>query len=259
MAKRFFSTELLDDPWVMDLPNKYKLFWVYLLTKCDYTGIWQVNYKSAQFYVGEHLEPVECERMFNSRIIKIEEGKYWFLPKFVEFQYGSELSYANPAVRKVIYKLQSEGLLSLLPNIKIKGLPSTFVGAEEKEEEEVKEKEEEKKEYKKIPFEQFWALYDKKVGNQKELKKKWEDLSLKNQEKVLSHIPKYKLAQPDKQYRKNPKSYLNQKSWEDEIIASATSLPESMTMKEAREFGISQTVLNSKYQFNQASGKFYLK
>jgi hypothetical protein len=33
-------------------------------------------------------------------------------------------------------------------------------------------------------------------------------------------VPKYKAAQPDKRFRKNPEAYLNQKAWNDEIIFS---------------------------------------
>jgi hypothetical protein len=115
------------------------------------------------------------------------------------------------------------------------------------------------KEYIGVPFERFWEAYDKKVGEKNKVKKKWGALTLETQNKILAHIPKYKLAQPNKQYRKNPETYLNNKSWEDEIIASSTNLPASMTMQEVRELGVSQSILNSKYQFNQASGKFYLK
>ena len=34
----------------------------------------------------------------------------------------------------------------------------------------------------------------------------------------MEHIPKYKQAQPDKKFRKNPETFLNNKSWNDEII-----------------------------------------
>jgi len=73
-------------------------------------------------------------------------------------------------------------------------------------------------ENKKIPFSHFWDLYDKKVGDKSRIKKKWDKLSLKNQNEAIDHIKKYKEAQPDKQFRKNPETYLNQKSWNDEII-----------------------------------------
>lgn len=69
-----------------------------------------------------------------------------------------------------------------------------------------------------IPFSVFWDLYDKKVGYNEKLKKKWESLKDEEREKAIQHIPKYKLATPDKQYRKNPETYLNNKSFNDEIV-----------------------------------------
>jgi len=76
-----------------------------------------------------------------------------------------------------------------------------------------------KEETNKIDFDTFWDLYDKKVGDKTKLKKKWDKLSLEIQTKALEHITEYKKAQQDKQYRKNPDTYLNNKSWNDEIIS----------------------------------------
>lgn len=70
----------------------------------------------------------------------------------------------------------------------------------------------------KIPFDKFWNLYDKKVGKKDKVQKKWDSLSLETQNKIIDHIPKYKISQPDKQYRKNPETFLNNESWNDEII-----------------------------------------
>lgn len=67
-------------------------------------------------------------------------------------------------------------------------------------------------------FEAFWELYDKKVGKKDILIKKWLKISDEERELAMSYIPKYKLAQPDKKYRKNPETFLNQKAWNDELI-----------------------------------------
>ena len=67
-------------------------------------------------------------------------------------------------------------------------------------------------------FEDFWDLYDKKVGDKKKLFIKWKKLKDEDKTKIFIHIPKYKSAIPDKQFRKNPETYLNNNSWNDEII-----------------------------------------
>lgn len=69
-------------------------------------------------------------------------------------------------------------------------------------------------------FEMFWDLYEKKVGEKSKLIKKWDKLTEEERTKALEYIPKYKLAQPDKKYRKNPETFLNNKSWNDELIDS---------------------------------------
>lgn len=71
-----------------------------------------------------------------------------------------------------------------------------------------------------IDFDFFWDLYDKKVGEKGKLKKKWDALNDLEREFAIKHIPNYKLSQPDKKFRKNPETYLNNKSWNDEIISS---------------------------------------
>jgi uncharacterized protein YdaU (DUF1376 family) len=75
---------------------------------------------------------------------------------------------------------------------------------------------------KKNNFEKFWNLYDKKVGDRNKIEKKFNALSKENQNNIFDYIPKYIQAQPEKRYRKNPDTFLNQKGWNDEIIPSQT-------------------------------------
>lgn len=74
-----------------------------------------------------------------------------------------------------------------------------------------------------INFSVFWDLYDKKVGEKEKLEKKWLSLTDTEREKAIQQIPKYKLSQPEKKFRKNPETYLNNKSFNDEIINDVSS------------------------------------
>ena len=67
-------------------------------------------------------------------------------------------------------------------------------------------------------FEDFWDLYDKKTGNKMLIKPKFDKLPQKVKEQILNYLPAYIESTPDKAYRKNPQTFLNNKSWEDEII-----------------------------------------
>ena len=95
MAKRFTDSEKWQDAWFMDLPSKYKLFWLFLCDQCDHAGVWKVNFKVAAFYVGEHLEPSEVKRFLKERVEFISD-EYWYLTKFIKFQYKVEVSNLNP-------------------------------------------------------------------------------------------------------------------------------------------------------------------
>lgn len=88
----------------------------------------------------------------------------------------------------------------------------------------IRNKERNKEEVKVIDdfdFDFFWNDYDKKIGLEK-CKKKWISLKQEERDLIFLHIPKYKESQPDKQFRQNPETYLNNKSWNDEIIKKQT-------------------------------------
>ncbi len=77
-------------------------------------------------------------------------------------------------------------------------------------------------------FERAWNLYEKKVGCKAKLEKKWNSMSLKDRKAAIEYIPLYVISQPDKQYRKNFQTFLNQRGWEDEIIGT----PQQPTINE---------------------------
>ena len=74
-----------------------------------------------------------------------------------------------------------------------------------------------------IEFEFFWNEYDKKVGVKEKLKKKWNNLTDIERQNAMNYIDLYKQSVPDKQFRKNPETFLNNKSWNDEIIKRTDS------------------------------------
>lgn len=66
-------------------------------------------------------------------------------------------------------------------------------------------------------FDDFWQLYDKNNDKPKCLKK-WEKIKQVAREKIMQHLALYVRATPDRQYRKNPQTYLTNESWNDEIL-----------------------------------------
>jgi len=66
-------------------------------------------------------------------------------------------------------------------------------------------------------FEYFWEQYDKKIDRVK-CEKIWNNLSDEEINKILTSVCDYVKANNDKQFRKHPTTYLNNKSFNDEII-----------------------------------------
>lgn len=66
-------------------------------------------------------------------------------------------------------------------------------------------------------FTNWWDMYAKKIDRQKCLRK-W--LKLTNAERMacMAATPAYVASTPDLQYRRHPATYLNNKSWENQII-----------------------------------------
>lgn len=114
MAKRFTDTNKYKKPFIRGLQGAYKIFWDYLYHECDHAGIWIVDFEVAQLYVGKDMpiNKIDALKYFNEgekRIIEIDNGLRWFLPSFVEFQYG-ELNEQNRAHNSVISILNKYGL-----------------------------------------------------------------------------------------------------------------------------------------------------
>lgn len=68
-------------------------------------------------------------------------------------------------------------------------------------------------------FNDFWNLYDKKI-DLKISKSKWDILTQKEKEDIMNFLPAYIQSTPDKQFRKHPKTFLNNKSWNNEITTN---------------------------------------
>lgn len=66
-------------------------------------------------------------------------------------------------------------------------------------------------------FEFWWRSYDKKVGKDK-ARKLWDKLSNKDKKACMEYTPSYVASTSEKRFRKNPETFLRNKSWNDELI-----------------------------------------
>lgn len=131
MAKRFTATEKWEDAWFTTLNVKQKLFWLYLLDKCDHAGIWEKNFRVASFLLGFPVDD-NFSSYLRGKILEINSSK-WFIPKFILFQYGELSETCRPHI-PVIKQLERYNLKGYL-----KGIDTL----QEQEQEQVKEQEQE--------------------------------------------------------------------------------------------------------------------
>lgn len=100
-------------------------------------------------------------------------------------------------------------------------------------------------------FDKAWQLYQKKVGSKARLNKKWNSMSQADRKAATEYIPLYVLSTPDKQYRKNFQTFLNQRSWEDEII---TKVQAEVPMQDGNEISVLISATKERIA-NAATGK----
>lgn len=110
MAKRFTDTDKWKKPFIRGLEGAYKLLWFYIIDDCDHAGIWQVDIEVAELRIGEKLDIYKALEQFSDKIIPFSNGEKWFIPAFIDFQYG-ELNPENRAHGSVLNQLKKYNLL----------------------------------------------------------------------------------------------------------------------------------------------------
>lgn len=101
MGKRFTDTDKWRKPFIKGLKPELKLFWFYLLDDCDIAGLWQVDFDVAEIRIGCKLNKSEILAAFDDHIILLDNGDKWFVPSFLEFQNGPQLSKTNNIFKSI--------------------------------------------------------------------------------------------------------------------------------------------------------------
>jgi len=108
MAKRFTASDKWEDAWFRELPPPAKLFWLFLLDRCNTAGIWKTDYGLASFCIGVPMD-ADILTHFSGRVEKLNGDKLWIV-RFVEFQCGKLHQDSNPH-KPIIKALAQHGLL----------------------------------------------------------------------------------------------------------------------------------------------------
>jgi hypothetical protein len=230
MSKRFIDTGFLDQKWIRKLSPEKKIFLIYLMLKCDNAGIIELDLEDAEFWIGKKI--TDLSFLPENYLIPLNGTCKYFMPKFIEWQYPNfphskvhqQVQAKDILIRNNIFNIDNECID--IPNIYLKvtqNLPNSQVhgNADGNADGNGNEKSIN------VSFENFWNLYDKKEDRVK-CEVKWRNLKDCERELCIQSLPAYIKSTPDKKYRKNPATFLNNKSWDNEIIKS----------KQIAEFGL---------------------
>jgi len=113
MAKRMTDTDKWKKRFVRDLTPQHKLLWFYILDDCNHAGIWEVDLEVASIRVGFELSHDNLPSSFGEKVISFDNGDKWFIPDFIDFQYG-ELNPNSNVHKSVIQLLERYNLMGYL-------------------------------------------------------------------------------------------------------------------------------------------------
>lgn len=107
MAKRFLETTIWDEDWFLMMPTDYKLFFLWIVCKCDHAGFYRPNIELFKRSTGCQIDPKAALEYFNDekeRIMVLGNGR-WFIVGFISFQYGSKLNESNRVHNSILQLL----------------------------------------------------------------------------------------------------------------------------------------------------------
>ena len=117
MAKRFTDSDKWKKGFIRGLPPKYKLLWLYILDDCNHAGVWDIDFEVASIRIGIKINEKEAINYFAEQIKIFDKGQKWFVPKFIDFQYGQLNANSRPhqAVIRLIDKYDLYNIKGISP------------------------------------------------------------------------------------------------------------------------------------------------
>nr|DAL11909.1 MAG TPA_asm: putative replisome organizer protein [Caudoviricetes sp.] len=197
MKKRFTDTDKWQKRWFGDLNPKHKLLWLYCCDVCSAAGIVDFNPRFFSFALGFAVTQDTLNKALGDKIVWLEKYNKFFIPSFVDFQYGQLSEFCKPH-KPIIEELKKWGLIELENgkgivrvskglckgiNTLSKGYAKGFQTLEEKEKEREQEQEITGKgvvgEKDLLPtptaFDLFWQAYPKyRIGNKDKARRAFE-------------------------------------------------------------------------------------
>jgi len=110
MAKRFTDSEKWNDDWYISLNNDQKVAWQWIIDNCNHGGLCKRSMKLLNFYCNSNFVEEDIINFADGRIYIYKD--YWFIPKFLIFQYGNNwINSSGKPVLSAIKNLLEVGIL----------------------------------------------------------------------------------------------------------------------------------------------------
>jgi hypothetical protein len=185
----------------------------------------------ALFYNGNAAQINEMAAfMLNQGLLEIDEITGRILCRKI-YKFLEQSQTRSEDIRNLINTYKTRGLLPVSQTVSDSQRPSKTNMKEQEEEQEQEIEQEQNKNNilieKQQAFEEFWTLYDKKVGKES-AKKQWLKINPEIYPIIFAHIELYKKEKPDKTFRKDPERYLKYNCWLDEVACQTGEKKESV-------------------------------
>jgi hypothetical protein len=231
------------DTFVINLTPEEKFFYLYLMTNSKTTqcGIFELPIVIMKIETGYNEETIKklIDKFISYKKIKYDlETNTIFLINWLKYNQIDNVNVCKCVVNELkntkniffiadfinsLDSLNRSNIYNLEMQAATKGLFKNNKGLlrnkqKQKQQQKQNHETETTTEIQTEDFEKFWDLYDKKIGDRKKIHIKFNKLKEEDRNKIFETLPEYVNSTPDKKFRKNPETYLNNCSWNDEII-----------------------------------------
>lgn len=221
---RTVKPKFFDDLKIGKLSRDARLLYIGLWVFADDSGVVIGNsvWLKSKIYPYDQIQIQQFEKWIKELeingfiyLFSYMDEEFIYLPTFSRHQVINKPNFEDLNIPKDILDKQLQLITEQSRNATVS---ITYQSVPIKEEEKEIEKDNISSACDDEEFERFWNLYDKKTGEKGKIKAKFLKLSQSDRAKIFETLPAYVAATPEKRYRKNPETYLNNKSWNDEII-----------------------------------------
>lgn len=218
MSKRLHDSCIWEKKWFREFSPEEKLLFLYIKDRCDMSGVWEIDFDLASFYIGKKIN-IDVLKKLSKHIFVFSCERKLLIIDFIFFQYGESLNPSSPVHKKVISILSKHKLSEKILNTLSHRVCNTLLHRGKEEDKDIdNDNNKEDKELREKQISDIYAAYPKKVGKGQALKAIGTALNKCSFETLLEHVKKYALSVvgKDPQFIPYPATWFNGLRWEDQ-------------------------------------------